>query len=95
VSVLHRTTELVASHFDVLFALNRVPHPGEKRLVELASWLPHAPSGLATDVDRLVLAVAAPSGSNDLLAAVDALLDPLDELVGRHGLLPGREADAG
>lgn len=39
VSVNHRLAALLASAFDILFAVNRVPHPGEKRLLELASRL--------------------------------------------------------
>lgn len=35
VSICHRTAEYMASYFDVIFALNEMFHPGEKRLVQI------------------------------------------------------------
>jgi len=76
VSVQHRLTALLASFFDVWFALERQPHPGEKRL------LSHLPEPWASRV-RAVLE-AQPS---TLLMRIDALLDQVDARLMEEGLL--------
>lgn len=75
VSVQHRVTALLASFFDVWFALEREPHPGEKRL------LTHLPEQWR----RLVCAVLDTQGET-LLTQIDRLLDQLDARLAEEGV---------
>jgi catechol 2,3-dioxygenase-like lactoylglutathione lyase family enzyme len=76
VSRQHRVTALLASAFDIAYALERLPHPGEKRLLD------HLPKDLAELVRGVVTAGA------DLLERVDALVDALEARIERDGLAP-------
>jgi hypothetical protein len=85
VSLNHRVAAFLASCFDILFALNRVPHPGEKRLVELAEALcPVRPAAFASDVEALILASA---GDGDVVATADRLTGGLERLLRADALL--------
>jgi predicted nucleotidyltransferase len=86
VSALHRAAAFLASYFDVLFALDRSTHPGEKRLLEHASRrCPSRPPGLEAAVGRLL--EAAGRGAPDAGPAARALAGDLDALLRAAGLL--------
>ncbi|PKM66572.1 MAG: hypothetical protein CVU94_07420 [Firmicutes bacterium HGW-Firmicutes-19] len=55
VSVQHRTTELVSLMFDVLFAANRMYHPGEKRLMESLERMGLIPDHFKEDLRQLMI----------------------------------------
>jgi hypothetical protein len=82
VSVNHRTAALLASYFDVLFALNGVPHPGEKRLIGYAETLCEK---RPPDLRETVEAVIKGADSADLTQRVNRLIDGLDELLRAEG----------
>lgn len=76
VSVQHRLTALLASFFDVWFAIERHAHPGEKRL------LTHL-----TEPWALLVSAVLDAQAETLLTQVDSLLDRLDARLVEEGLL--------
>ena len=87
VSINHRVAALLASTFDLLFAVNGQPHPGEKRLIAYAEKLcPKRPPGLAQQIEAVIVASALP-GQPELLTCANTLLDSLDALLLAEGLI--------
>jgi hypothetical protein len=86
VSVQHRITGLLASYFDILFALNHRLHPGEKRLVELARrQCTRVPPRFDHHIKDLIKQGA--SAGQGTVEAVNRLIDGLDELLYADGLI--------
>jgi hypothetical protein len=80
VSINHRMAALLSSYFDVIFAFNRVLHPGEKRLVAHAQRLcAYLPEEMPEQVSRVLQL----SGTLDpeLIVAVNRLVDGLEAMV--------------
>jgi predicted nucleotidyltransferase len=86
VSLNHRTAALLASYFDILLAVNRLPHPGEKRLVEFAAQrCAKLPEGMSQQVGELIRAVA--QGDRRVIEQAKALVAGLDRLLRSEGLI--------
>jgi hypothetical protein len=82
-SVNHRVAAFLASYFDVLFALNRIPHPGEKRLVPFA--VEHCrlvPAEMPAQLGALLRAVG--ESGREAVDWADALSVELERLVARN-----------
>jgi hypothetical protein len=94
VSIQHRVTALLASYFDVLFAVNELPHPGEKRLLQLsARHCTKIPTDMESHLNALLQTAARPA-SPAIVTHVNALLDSLDGLLANEGLISvARNAD--
>ena len=77
VAVNHRVAAFLASYFDVLFAINRLPHPGEKRMMVFAEKrCTTIPADMRTNVTALIASVSRCDTS--LLDHANELVDGLD-----------------
>ena len=84
VSINHRVAALLASYFDVLFALNHIPNPGEKRLLKTASErCARVPGEMVNQVEGVLGAARSPDPG--LIARIDELVDGLDQLLLEEG----------
>ena len=81
VSQNHRMSAILASYFDVLFAYNRVYHPGEKRLIPYASSLCIS---LPYDMEKDICSALNAIGSDRLVPAAAKLIEELHMLIDRN-----------
>jgi predicted nucleotidyltransferase len=86
VSLNHRTAGLFACYFDIIFAVNRRLHPGNKRLLALTDKLcPKRPANMDRDVKAVLHASA--NGMQSINKQTTALIDSLEALLKAEGFL--------
>jgi hypothetical protein len=80
ISINHRVAALLASYFDILFAINEVTNPGEKKILPYAlHHCQNLPENMTDQInDVLYASVANPGG---LLEKLDDLIDGLERLL--------------
>lgn len=76
VSINHRTAAFLESYFDIIFALNKLTHPGEKRMVQYAKKQAEVlPANFEENLDKLFKNMFTDSGMT-----LQALCDMITEL---------------
>lgn len=87
ISINHRLAALLASYFDVLFAVNEVKHPGEKKIMKtVLERCSIVPGDLQQQIEDLLQLAA--TGDEALLDRLDEFLDGLDMLLVEEGFDP-------
>ena len=87
ISINHRLTAFFTSYFDVLFALNELLNPGEKKLMAFTlAQCTKLPVDFQQQVENSLQSAAV--GEERLLLQLDELVDGLDDLLAEEGFEP-------
>ncbi|MDE7252770.1 MAG: DUF4037 domain-containing protein [Acetatifactor sp.] len=80
VSVNHRTAAFLESYFDIIFALNRLTHPGEKRMVQYAKERAEIlPADFEENLDKLFENIFTDSGR--ALQVLQDMITKLEDVI--------------
>ncbi|MGV8982633.1 DUF4037 domain-containing protein [Clostridium sp.] len=85
ISVNHRVAAFFASYFDILFAINEVLHPGEKKILKI---MKENNFKVPRDMERSINNILKYATLNDstILIEIDVLIANLDTLLKNEGL---------
>ncbi|MCX7921603.1 MAG: DUF4037 domain-containing protein [Clostridia bacterium] len=86
ISTNHRIAEFLSSYFDIIFAVNELPHPGEKKLVKIVkNTCKKVPANFEEDLYNVFKNIS----SNDvsILKYLDVLIKNLDSFLNKENLL--------
>lgn len=73
VNLINRISKFLDSYFDIIFAINEIPHPGEKKILSVINNMcKKTPKNLVKDVEKLI---------NDISRCDNTILDDIDEII--------------
>lgn len=80
ISINHRIAALLASYFDIIFSVNEMPHPGEKKLLKILNGsCKKVPFNIEKNISTILTKCT--SCNSDVLLDINELIDNLDELL--------------
>lgn len=84
ISVNHRVAALLASYFDIIFALNEFPHPGEKKILKV---IRDNNLNIPDKMEKSISNILSYSGNSDkrILDEINLLVKNLKELLYKQG----------
>ncbi|ELR64898.1 hypothetical protein C942_01988 [Photobacterium marinum] len=89
ISVNHRIAEFIASYFDIVFAINEMPHPGEKKLINIALHnCNKLPELFEHNLTALLLQISSANAADNkqILSLIDEIVERLTQLLVQEGL---------
>ena len=85
ISVNHRIAAFFASYFDIIFAINEISHPGEKKLLKIIRDNNlKIPKEMYNNIESILKLTA--TSSLDILLEIDDLVNNLDGLLVSEGI---------
>lgn len=80
VSVNHRTAAFLESYFDIIFALNKLTHPGEKRMISYAKeYAKLLPANFEENLNKLFQDLF--TDSDEALLTLNKIIEALERLI--------------
>lgn len=79
-------TEFLESYFDIIFAINEIPHPGEKRLLSIVNTMcKKLPNNVLEDIEKLIKDIS--KSDNSILEDINEIIMKLEILLKSENLI--------
>lgn len=86
VNVNNRVSAFLDSYFDIIFAINEIPHPGEKRVLNIAKTMCNKlPKEFAENIELLIESLY--KCDSTILINIDNIIEQLDIVLKREKLI--------